>query len=76
MSDIEHAVLAAIGIHGERFTYRRIAQGIKSESLAIYNAGIELWKFLARNNLIANNPEPRPRGHKTKNARKKRRKQS
>lgn len=47
---------------------------IKVEALKIYDAGMALWLFLDRNNLIPPNPAFRPRGHKTKAARKKNRK--
>ncbi len=72
---------------GEIFTQKISARGsvsaglipqsidkIKSEALEIYDAGIALWSFLARNNLIAPIPILRPRSHKTKAARKKREK--
>lgn len=50
------------------------ADKIKSEARAIYDTGMALWMFLYTNNLVAPVPTLRPRGHKTKAARKKRKK--
>jgi len=44
---------------------------VKIDALAIYNAGIRLWEFLIKANLVPAFPPYRPRGHKTKDARKK-----
>jgi hypothetical protein len=46
---------------------------IKSDAMAIYNAGIALFEFLRRHNLLPALPPPgRARDHKSKAARKKR----
>ncbi|MEQ1900129.1 MAG: hypothetical protein ABL866_05300 [Devosia sp.] len=47
---------------------------IKSDAQLIYDVGIRLYEFLRRHRLIAQLPPPnRPRGHKSKAARKERR---
>lgn len=73
---------------GEIFTVRQTARGrvemelvkmpvdkIKSDALVIYEAGMALVRFLAEHQLFPTYPShPRPRWHKSKAARKKRRK--
>ncbi len=50
---------------------------IEADALVIYEAGMKLLTFLGKHNLIASFPaQPRPRAHKTKAARKKRRKKT
>ena len=75
---------------GDIFTERRTARGsieselipmtidkVKSDAALIYNAGMELITFLRKHDLLpAFPPLQRPRAHKTRAARKKRRKGS
>lgn len=48
----------------------RTIDQVERESLAIYDAGIRLMTFLMKMNLLAPIPPLRPRGHKSKRARK------
>jgi hypothetical protein len=47
---------------------------VKSDALFIYNAGVDLQKFLSTRGLLPTFPPERPRGHKSKAARAARRK--
>jgi hypothetical protein len=72
---------------GEMFTVKETARGtvrsdlipttveqVKADAAFIYDVGMKLFVFLKRHNLLPRMPEEvRPRGHKTKAARKKRR---
>jgi hypothetical protein len=49
------------------------AQSVEKDALFIYDAGMELMEFVQQHGLIPSIPGLRPRGHKTKAARKKRR---
>ncbi len=84
-NDYSHQSWAIDHETGEVFTAKISARGsvtadlllqsvskIKIEAFAIYDAGMALRMFLDRNNLVPPNPTLRPRGHKTKAARKKR----
>jgi hypothetical protein len=44
---------------------------IKREALSMYEAGMRLWRFLDAHGFMPTLPPLRPRGHKTKSARKK-----
>jgi hypothetical protein len=48
-------------------------RAIKAEAAFIYKAGMDLMMFAMEHGLMPHHPPPRPRGHKTKAARKKRR---
>ncbi len=86
-NDFAHQCWATDPDIGDVFTVKNSARGsvttellpqsidkVESEAVAIYEAGIALWTFLMRNNLTPPIPLLRPRGHKTKSARKKNRK--
>ena len=49
---------------------------IEADARAIYDAGLALMKFLGNRGLLAPIPAPRPRAHKSKAARKARRKKA
>jgi hypothetical protein len=86
-NDVAHDTWCQILKTGQLFTHKTTARGsiaaelipmdiptIKKDSAAIYAAGMELMGFLISKNLLPPfPPDPVPRGHKTKAARKKRR---